>query len=461
MLPFHTWYREDEEAIKRDYFHFLRFASISADPAYQKQVLECAHFLKQYLQQHAFHSELIATSGHPIIYAEDLQAGPKAPTVLIYGHYDVQPVDPLELWESPPFEPTERKGRVFARGAVDNKGQIFYACAALASWKKRMGRLPVNVKFCIEGEEESHSLGLFQKLPELKEKLRSDFLLIVDFDALEDGTFALSFGARGCVSFEVIVQGSSKDLHSGIHGGIAYNPNRAIAEMLATLWDDQGRVVVPGFYEGVHEPSKEDLKDFVFMMDREKLSQDFEIKCLGGEKGRTMQEANWFRPTLEINGIFGGYAGAGNKTVIPAHAGAKLSCRLVGDQDPDKIAHRVADFLKQKAPRGMEVKCVFHGGMKAFRSNPKNALTESLLQAAAEVTGKKGVCVLSGASIPIGAAMSSVLQIPVIGMGYGLPTDDIHAPNEHFDMKRFEKGFLTVARGLELLAKKSSEGDKI
>lgn len=451
MERFRKWFQESKDKIKQDYFRFLRFESVSADPAYKKNVLDCAKWLKEYLHSGGFQSELITTPGYPIVYAED-SAGPNAPTILMYGHYDVQPVDPVDLWQSPPFEPTEREGKIFARGAVDNKGQIFYAISALIAWKKH-AVLPVNVKFCIEGEEESHSMGLSKSLHSLKEKMKADYLLIVDFDSLDDGTFALTFGARGCVSLEFKVIGSSKDLHSGIHGGIAYNPNRAIAEMLASLWDQDGKVVVPGFYDHIEDPSQEDLDRFTFRMDEKELEKNFGIRCIGGEKNRTMQEKNWFRPTLEINGVFGGYSGAGNKTVIPSEAGAKLSCRLVPGQDPDRVAHKVADFLKQKAPKGMDVKFEFHGGMRAFRSNPENPLSQALLQAAEEVTHKKSVRIMSGASIPIAAEMSAVLNAKAIGMGYGLSTDDIHAPNEHFDMKRFEKGFLTIAKALELFGK--------
>ncbi len=449
------WFLEHKVHIQEAYFQFLRFASISADPQSRKEMLDCAHWLKEYIRTHGLHSELVTTSSYPIVYAEDLEAGAQKPTVLIYGHYDVQPVDPLDLWISPPFEPTERDGNVFARGAVDDKGQIFYAINAVIALKKTFGKLPVNVKFCIEGEEESHSMGLSTSLLKLKEKFKADYLLIVDFDSLDDGTFALSFGARGMASLEFKVIGSSKDLHSGIHGGIAYNPNRAISEMLSSLWDQNGRVAVDGFYDGVKMPSEKDVKRYSYSLNAAFFEKNFGIRCLGGEKGRSLQENNWFLPTLEINGLFGGYSGAGNKTVIPREAGAKLSCRLVPGQDPDLVAKKVAEFLKKKVPSGMEIQFEFHGGMKAFRSDPDNALSRSLLEAAKEVTSKPGVCTMSGASIPIAEEMSRILNVKTIGMGYGLSTDDIHAPNEHFDMKRFEKGFLTVAKALKLLGEKT------
>ena len=451
MQKFKQWYTENFPQLKRDFFRFLRFPSISADPAYAQDVLQCAQFLVEYLQKGGFHAEQIPTSGYPIVYAEDLSAGPSKPTILIYGHYDVQPVDPLELWVSPPFEPTERDGKIFARGAVDDKGQIFYACLAAIAWKKLGLALPVNLKFCIEGEEESHSMGLQTALPALEEKLSAGSLLIVDFGAMEDGTPATSFGARGMASLEITLTGSDKDLHSGAHGGIAYNPNRALAELLASLWDANGRVAVPGFYDDALIPSQEELQAYTFLATPESVKRDFGIEALGGEKHHTLQESNWFYPVLEINGMSGGYTGPGLKTVIPAIAKAKISCRLVPKQDPDKVLHAIRDFLKHKIKKGIKLDIELHGGLTAFRGDPKSHLAKAVAAAATEVTGKPCKHILSGASIPIAAQLVSHLKAQAVGMGYGLATDDIHAPNEHFDWKRFEQGFLTVARAIERL----------
>lgn len=450
-LEFKDWFAKNASQIKEDYFRFLRFPSVSADKAYKADVLQCASFLSSYLKEGGLLAEEIPTPGYPIVYAEEMTAGPKAPTVLIYGHYDVQPVDPLELWESPPFEPTEREGKVFARGAVDDKGQIFYACLALIAWKKLRGKLPVNLKFCIEGEEESHSMGLVKSLPSLKEKFKADYLLIVDFDSMPDKTPAVSLGARGCIGLEFSIGGSHHDLHSGQMGGIAYNPLRAISELLSKLWDKNGTVAVPGFYEGVKEPSREDLHAFTFSYTEALLEKDFGLKAFGNEKGRSLKESNWFRPTLELNGIFGGYAGEGTKTVIPKEAHAKITCRLVKGQDPDKVSKAIGDFLEANAERGMKVKVIHHGGIGAFRSDADSPMANAVVKAASEVTGKKCSRVLSGASIPIAADLARVLNIQPVGMGFGLPTDNIHAPNEHFDMDRFEKGFLTVAKVIECL----------
>lgn len=451
MEPFKNWYNDHFAEIKEDYFRFLRFNSVSTDEAYRQSVLDCADFLTKYLKRGGLNAYQIPTKGYPIVYADDVSAGLSAPTILIYGHYDVQPVDPLDLWESPPFEPTERDGKIFARGAVDDKGQIFYACVALVAWKSLGKSLPVNVKFCIEGEEESHSMGLSLSLSQLKTKLQSDAILIVDFDSMPDGTPTVTLGARGCIALEVTLIGSNQDLHSGQMGGLAYNPNRALAELLSQLWDANGSVAVPGFYDGIVAPSVEELNDYPFSMNEETLKDEFGIDAFGNEKNRTLKEANWFRPTLDINGISGGYAGKGSKTVIPAHATAKITCRLVLGQDPEKVADAIDRFLHSKAKKGMKVKVVQQGGIGAYRSPSHSTLARAISQASTEVTGKKCKYVISGASIPIAGEFVRVLGVPVIGMGYGLPSDQIHAPNEHFDMRRFENGFLTVARALELL----------
>lgn len=448
---FSQWYEENSSQIRENYFRFLSFPSVSTDPERSQDVLSCANFLIEYLNKSGLKAEQISTPGFPVVYAEEMGAGPKAPTILMYGHYDVQPADPLELWTSPPFEPTEREGKVFARGAADNKGQIFYACMAIIAWKALHGILPVNIKFCIEGEEESASKGLLKALPSLKKKLAADVALIVDFDSMQDGTPAITLGARGCMGMEVTFKGSFLDLHSGSLGGLAYNPNRALAEVLAKLWDGEGSVAVPGFYEGVKEPSEEEMQRFTFRMDEEALQKDFGIKALGKEKHRTLKESNWFRPTIEINGMFGGYTGAGVKTVIPAHSTAKLTCRLVPGQDCAHIARVVEAFIRSQAPKGMEVEFTYQGGLGAYRSDIEAPLVKALGQATSEVVGKKSICALAGGSIPIGGELQRELGIEVIGMGFGLPTDAIHSPNEHFDMHRFKQGFLTVARMLECI----------
>jgi acetylornithine deacetylase/succinyl-diaminopimelate desuccinylase-like protein len=451
LLEYKNWLKSHLSEIKKDYFEFLRFRSISADPAYKKETEDCAKWLKNYIAEKTnLKAELIPTVGYPLVYAESPHS-PKAQTLLVYGHYDVQPVDPLELWESDPFTPTERNGKVYARGAVDDKGQIFYAVIAARCWHELGRQLPINLKFCIEGEEESSSRGLAKALPSLKEKLRADSLLVVDFDQFDEKTPALSMGARGLVALEATIIGSNGDLHSGLYGGVAYNPNRALSELIAKFWDENGRVAVDGFYDDVAEMNEADLKQFAFSLDEARVAKEFGIRAYGKEKGRFLGEAVSARPTLEINGMSGGYTGAGMKTVIPAKANVKITCRLVPNQDPKKIGRQVAEFIEKNIPSGMKVEITQHGGERAFRASPTSSIAKAVSIASKEVMGKPCVSTLSGGSIPVVAVLLDTLKAEMVGMGYGLPTDQIHAPNEHFSMDRFEKGFLTLARTFELL----------
>lgn len=435
------WFSRKEKEIKKDYFHFLRFRSISADPADRKEVLDCAKWLSEYMEKKGLAGRLLPTKGYPIVFGEMRSAKSDAKTVLLYGHYDVQPVDPLELWKSNPFEPVEREGRIFARGASDDKGQIFYAVQAIIACKELGIKLPVHVKFCIEGEEESQSRGLMEGLEGLKSQLSADALLVVDFSSPEKQP-AVALGARGMAGMEVKLRGSAIDLHSGMAGGIAYNPNRALAELLASCWDKEGRVQIPGFYDDVLK-EREDAYDFSHT--REEYETVFGIQAFGGERGRSLKEANWLRPTLEINGMWGGYTGEGLKTVIPAEAFAKLTMRLVPNQDPDQVLASLERFLKERCVKGMEIGCVSHGGERAWRGSADSRIAQAVCRAAEKVCRAPCKRELSGASIPVIAKMVETLGCDVAGMGYALDSDQIHAPNEHFDFVRFKKGLLTVA----------------
>jgi acetylornithine deacetylase/succinyl-diaminopimelate desuccinylase-like protein len=450
MKELRAWLEKNRKQIRDDYFEFLRFRSISTETEFKGQVRACAKWVKGYLEKSSFLTELIETPVHPVVFAEK-SAGKEKPTVLIYGHYDVQPVDPLELWKSDPFTPTERDGRVYARGAVDDKGQIFYAMVALRALVELGKPLPVNVKFCIEGEEEAASVGLTTILPKIKDKLFSQSLLVVDFDSYDETTPAINLGARGLIAMDVSLSGSNGDLHSGGLGGIAYNPNRALVELLAKLYDENGRVRVDGFYDDVAEASEEEKKIFAQKNGTSYYTKEFGIQAFGGEKGCTVQEANLFRPTVEINGLGGGYFGSGFKTVIPAKSIAKISCRLVPNQDPEKIGQQLIAFLKKHCPKGMKLHAEILSGARAYRAKPFSKLAEAVATASEEATGKTCHRSLTGGSIPVVAELGSQLQADIVGMGYGLPTDQIHAPNEHFDFRRFDLGFFTVARAIERL----------
>lgn len=451
MDEYQNWFQNHWPEIKSKYFQFLRYPSISADKSYKNDILNCANFLKQVLHDGGLNVSLIETKGNPIVYAEGLFAGEDAKTILIYGHYDVQPVDPLHLWETPPFEPHERNGKIYARGASDNKGQIFYAISAILA-RIAMGKnFPVNVKICIEGEEESHSYGLSEKLPSLKERFKADSLIICDFDSGSDGSFYLTLGARGCMALELSLTGSDKDLHSGQLGGLAYNPNRAMVELLTKLWNENGTIQAEGFYDNVVPVSAKEIQMLSFDTTKEDLRKDFSINELGNEKDRSLMESNWLRPTVEINGLYGGYSGEGTKTVIPSKCHAKITCRLVLDQNPEHVYRSLEAFFKKNAPKGMILEVKNYGGIGGYRSSLGGPFVAALEKAAKEVTKKTVKYVLSGASIPVAAEFAKVLDVEVLGIGYALATDEIHAPNEHFDQKRFEKGFLTVIKMFDYL----------
>ncbi len=456
METLQEYYTKHKQQALQDYFKFLSFESVSTDPKYKSQVLACADWLADYLKQIGFDIELWPTSGHPVIFGSNLKAGPDKPTLLIYNHYDVQPVDPLNEWTTPPFQPAIRDGEVYARGAEDNKGQCFYVTQALKALVERYKTLPINIKLCIEGEEECGSTGLSGILKDKKrqEQLKADYLAIVDMGLQNPQTPALTLGVRGLVTMEVQVQGSKGDLHSGSHGGIVYNPLHALVEMLSKLRDDQGKVTIPGFYDDVKPLDAMHRSKISLSFDPQKYEEMFGAKPLGGEKEFTPLDRAWNRPTLEINGISGGYGGAGFKTVIPAKALAKISCRLVPNQDPQKIGKLVADYLKQLAPKGVAVEVeVYPGRGKAIRANPSSAVVTAFAKAYEELFQKPCEYIFEGGSIPVVTELAEASQSEVILLGFGLPDDQIHAPNEHFGVDRLEKGFYVMYRAIELLAK--------
>lgn len=440
------------DTLQEEFFEFLRLQSVSSEPGYKAQVRACADWVVEYLEDAGLKVELWETSGYPVVFASWLEAGPEKPTVLIYNHYDVQPVDPIELWHSDPFEPTIRDGEVFARGAEDNKGQCFYVISAIRELLRRDGTLPVNVKLCIEGEEETGSSGLAGILATRKAALAADHLFVVDLGIHAPESPALTLGVRGIATMSVEIIGSNSDLHSGTHGGIVYNPNRAMVELLAKLYDDEGRVTVPGFYADVVTPTADELAKLDFHFDESEYEAMFGAKAVGGETNYSALQSAWIRPTLEINGIGGGYTGEGFKTVIPARTIAKLSVRLVPNQDPVKIAAAVERFLKGNVPLGVELKVEINPGVgKAVRSSPNSKAVVASAAVYSAVFNKPCQFILSGGSIPIVPGLAEAAEAEVVMMGYGLPDDNIHAPNEHFGMDRVRRGFATMGAILELL----------
>lgn len=446
------WIQTHQEEWLKDYIAFLSIPSVSSEASYQKEMDRCARWLIDTLKSLHFHVEMWPTGRHPVIFASNLDAGPDKPTLLIYNHYDVQPPDPLEAWDTPPFEPSIRDGSVYARGAQDNKGQCFYVLQALKLLLDCKGKLPINIKLCIEGEEEIGSAGLAEILTEKKEQLSADYLAIVDLGLQRPDVPALTLGMRGIVTMDVTLQGSRTDLHSGSHGGIVINPIHALVELLATLRDESGRVAVLGFYDDVVEMSKEEISHIHFDFDIKEYKKQTGAEPFGGEKKYSVLERAWLRPTLEINGISGGYTGDGFKTVIPAQARAKISCRLTSDQDPEKIGELIAAHLRRNTPSGISIVVNVHPGTgRAVRVSPEAAVVKAFAKSFEEVFGKPCTFILEGASIPITAKLSAACGGETLLLGLGLTTDQIHAPNEHFSLDRLEKGMLIMALAIEQL----------
>lgn len=445
-------YHKNADASLPAFLKFLSFQSVSAEAEYKPEVERCALWLKETIEKIGLSCEIWPTNGHPVVFAEWNRAGPDKPTLLIYNHYDVQPPAPLEEWLSPPFEPAIRDGNVYARGAQDNKGQCFYVLEALKLLFEKTGSLPLNIKLCIEGEEECGSRSLSEILESHKDRLKADYLAIVDLDIKGPSQPTLTLGIRGIVTMDVEVVGSNVDLHSGQHGGIAYNPIHALVETLAKLRDANGKVTVPGFYDEVNELSSEDRRQLSLNFDPTEYQELYGAIPGGGENDLSPLERNWLRPTIEINGIYGGYSGSGFKTVIPAKAGAKVSCRLVGNQDPQVIAQRVAGFIQESAPESVLIKVKVHaGGGKAVNAQAGSTVAGAFSKAFEEVFAKPCEFVYTGGSIPIVTELALASGGQTVLVGVGLATDRIHAPNEHFGIDRLEKGALVMARAMELL----------
>jgi len=443
------WIADNRKTWLEEYQTFLRFPSISSEPHYKQDVINCAQWLSDYLKEMNFEVELWKTNGHPVVFASNLRAGPDKPTLLIYNHYDVQPVDPIEEWISPPFEPQIRDGQVYARGAQDNKGQCFYVIQALKLLQDTTGSLPINIKLIIEGEEEHGSTALAELLPQKKKELKADYLAIVDLVLRRPHVPALTLGLRGLITLDVVVEGSATDLHSGCNGGIVPNPIHALIRLLGNMRDANGSITVPGFYDDVKDMSKEERSAVSFEFDEDEFHKQTGAFATGGETGFSPIERAWIRPTLEINGINGGYSGTGFKTVIPAKAIAKISCRLVPDQEPEKIKKLLKAYLEKNAPAGVKVKVTPHSGHgKPFRVSPNAALVKAFAKAFEEVFNHSCEFIYEGSTIPITVELSKVCGGETILFGLGLTTDQIHAPNEHFGLDRLEKGMLAVALGL-------------
>ncbi|AWB45791.1 dipeptidase [Paenibacillus sp. CAA11] len=431
---------------------WLSIPSISAISAHKPDVNKAAAWLAETLKRAGLeHVEVHETTGHPIVYADYLHA-PGKPTVLVYGHYDVQPVDPLNLWETPPFEPTVRDGKLFARGATDDKGQVFLHIKAVEAILAEEKSLPVNIKFCIEGEEEVSSPSLPPFLEANREKLAADVVLISDTSLIEKGKPAISTGLRGLCSLEIALHTANTDLHSGSFGGGVPNALHALVELLASLHDQNGRVTVDGFYDDVQELSAEMREEFKKQdFNEEKLKNDLGLTTLFGEEGFSFVERTGARPTLELNGVYGGFQGEGTKTVIPKEAHAKITCRLVANQNPQDILDKIERHLLAHIPAGATLDITPGERAFAFNIDPSHPMLQKAADAYERVYGTRALFTKDGGSIPIVETLSRVLSAPAVMMGFGLPDENLHAPNEHFNLENFDKGLLTIVEYLKLI----------
>jgi len=432
---------------------FLRIPSISTLSEHKPDIRKAAEFVRSDLERAGLqHAQLIEGEGNPLVYAEWLGA-PGKPTLLLYGHYDVQPPDPLDEWKTPPFEPDVRNDNIYARGSADDKGQVMILMKAVGALLKQHGKLPINVKFLIEGEEEvggEHIESYVKSKPAL---IKADAAVICDTEMFAPELPTICTGLRGMVYGELVVQGAGHDLHSGVYGGAVPNPIMAIAEILTALKDREGHIKIPGFYDRVQPPSKKERDAWAHLPfnEREYKEKEAEVKDLTGEPEVPLFERLWARPTLEVHGVRGGFIGEGAKTVIPARALAKISLRLVADQRPDEAIEQLKKAIAAATPKGITAEFKLIHFAPPSLVNTDNRFIEAAAEAMKQVFGKETVYIRSGGSIPIVAAFDEFLGIPSVMMGFGLPDDNLHAPNEKMSLPNFFRGIEAVARYLELL----------
>jgi acetylornithine deacetylase/succinyl-diaminopimelate desuccinylase-like protein len=445
-----TYIDQNKDRFLNELFDFLRIPSVSADSKFQPDMIRAAEYIQEKLLAAGLDkAEIVPTAGHPVVYAEKI-VDAALPTILVYGHYDVQPADPYELWDSPPFEPTIKEtkihpeGAIFARGSCDDKGQIYMHVKAIEMMLAE-GQLPCNVKIMFEGEEEvgSEHLGTFVK--ENKEKLKADVILISDTSIIANDIPSVETGLRGLTYMEVSVTGPNRDLHSGVYGGAVANPVNVLCQMIASLHDADGKVTVKGFYDKVAELSQEERDDLeAAPFDLGEYKADLDIAEVSGEKGYTTRERASIRPTLDVNGIWGGYTGEGSKTVLPSKAFAKISMRLVPDQDWEEIAGLFDAHFKAIAPPTVKVTVTRHHGGQPYVTPTESAGYKAAMLAMEEAYGKKPVPTRGGGSIPIVALFEKELGLKSILFGFGLDSDALHSPNEHYGLVNFFKGIETI-----------------
>ena len=444
MSEINAYIQSNKDRFLNELLELLRIPSVSADPKYKNDVLRTAEAVKEKLiAAGADNVEVCQTAGYPIVYGEKM-INPSLPTVLVYGHYDVQPADPINLWTSPPFEPVIKNDKIYARGACDDKGQMYMHVKAFETMM-RTNTLACNIKFMIEGEEEvgSSNLGIFVK--ENKEKLKADVVLISDTSIIDNKVPSISVGLRGLSYMEVEVTGPNRDLHSGVYGGAVANPINILCEMIASLKDKNGKITIPGFYKDVQLVSKKDRAEMAKApFNRKAYLKDLGIADTKGEKGYSIMEQTSIRPTLDVNGIWGGYTGEGAKTVLPSKAYAKISMRLVPNQSSEKISKLFEKHFKKIAPKAVKVKVSYHHGCEPVLTPTDSVAYLAASKAMKETFDKQPIPVRGGGSIPIVALFAKELKVKSVLMGFGLDSDNIHSPDEHYGIFNYFKGIETI-----------------
>ena len=444
MQVWKDYQEKNKDRFLNELLELLRIPSVSARSEHKDDMIRCAESVKQYfLDAGADTVTIFPTEGHPVVYGEKLIDASK-PTVLVYGHYDVQPADPLELWHSGPFEPVIKDGKIFARGSADDKGQFFMHVKALETLVKT-NTLSTNIKFIIEGEEEIGSPNLAKFVKANKDLLKADVILISDTSMLSMENPSIDVGVRGLSYIEVEVTGANRDLHSGVYGGAVANPITILAKMIASCHDENNHITIPGFYDDVVTATDEErAKMAKAPFNENNYKQDLGVTDLWGEKGFTTNERTGIRPTIEVNGIWGGYTGEGAKTVLPSKAFAKISARLVPNQSSAKITEKLLNYFTSIAPKGVTVKAAEHHGGEPYMTPIDSNEYRAAAKAVAATFGKEPIPVRGGGSIPICALFEQVLGIKIVFMGFGLDSDNLHSPNEKYELVNFYKGIETI-----------------
>ena len=450
-----NYLKENNEALMKRLQQFLSIPSVSTDSEHKEDVRRAARFVYDYVKEIGFETaDMMETDGHPLVFAEYKQAGEDAPTVLFYGHYDVQPVDPIEEWNSDPFIPEVRGDRLYARGSSDDKGQVFMHLAVFEAFMKTEGKLPVNVKLCIEGEEEIGSVHLHDILHKEKEKFAADFVIISDSGMVAKNQPTILYGLKGFTGIEINVKGPDQDLHSGLYGGAIKNPVMALTQILTTMKNEEEVITVEGFYDDVADLTDKE-RALIDKVQGEDYTETTGVKETVSEKGYNAKEHTMGRPTFEINGIYGGYQGEGSKTIIPATATAKITCRLVPNQDPEKVQQQLVQHIAKVAPKGVEVDVTLESlSSKAYKVEPNHPL----IQKAAcyeKAFKKETVFVRMGGSIPVVEWLDAIYKKPVILIGFGTPEDRLHSPNESFPLDSLTKGMETLVYYYQAVSEES------